>query len=100
MCGANHIKDIDPTWFCTTESGKSQFIDTNEKQKEINEIDAKLKRKRHVVVGHNLFTDLVFIYSAFIGKLPDTVEDFQARIHNLFPYVIDTKYLATHQGTY
>ncbi len=56
----------------------------------------KLKIKREaVVVGHNLFTDLVCLYKTFVGPLPERVEEFQERIHNLFPVVFDTKYLAT-----
>ncbi|PGH23764.1 hypothetical protein AJ80_02194 [Polytolypa hystricis UAMH7299] len=56
----------------------------------------KLKAKRPILVGHNMFTDLVNFYRCFIGDLPDKVEDFQKAIHELFPMVIDTKYMATH----
>lgn len=48
-----------------------------------------------MIVGHNLFTDLVYLYTTFVGPLPNDVEDFQDRIRGLFPIVIDTKYLAT-----
>lgn len=60
------------------------------------EIKKRLKKNRPALVGHNLFTDLVNFYTCFFGKLPDRVEDFQAAIHELFPMVIDTKYMATH----
>ncbi|KAL8728007.1 MAG: hypothetical protein Q9166_005678 [cf. Caloplaca sp. 2 TL-2023] len=49
-----------------------------------------------VLVGHNLFMDLIYFYACFFGPLPDKVEDFQRVIHELFPRIIDTKYLATH----
>lgn len=57
-----------------------------------------LKAKKHVLVGHNLFTDLVYLYKTFIGTPPYLVRDFQKRVHRLFPIVIDTKYLATHEA--
>jgi poly(A)-specific ribonuclease len=47
-------------------------------------------------VGHNCFLDLVYIYRTFIDELPDTVEEFQERIHKLWPIVVDTKYMSTH----
>ena len=47
-------------------------------------------------MGHNCFTDLIYLYAAFIGPLPERVEDFQKQIHEMFPVVLDTKYLFTH----
>ncbi|KAJ5918589.1 Ribonuclease CAF1 [Penicillium verhagenii] len=55
----------------------------------------RLQKHRPILVGHNCFLDLLFLYSGFIGPLPDTVEEFQMLIHGLFPNVVDTKYLAT-----
>nr|KMM72055.1 hypothetical protein CPAG_08354 [Coccidioides posadasii RMSCC 3488] len=69
------------------------------KQKAFGHIDylqAKLKSKRLVLVGHNIFTDLVNFYKCFIGGLPDKVEEFLGNVHELFPMIVDTKYLATH----
>ncbi|KAL8948511.1 MAG: hypothetical protein Q9222_005314 [Ikaeria aurantiellina] len=43
------------------------------------------------IVGHNLFSDLIYFYACFIGPLPDKIEDFQQTIHTLFPRIIDTK---------
>jgi poly(A)-specific ribonuclease len=40
--------------------------------------------------------DLVYIYRTFIGELPDTVEEFQEKIHRLWPMIVDTKYMSTH----
>lgn len=58
-----------------------------------------LRDNRAVLVGHNCFTDLVFLYHHFIGKLPETVDEFQILFHQVFPQVIDTKYLYTsYQG--
>ena len=60
----------------------------------VEDLQSKIKQKRRVLVGHNLFTDLVNLYKCFIGELPASVQEFQRRVHDLFPTIIDTKYLA------
>ncbi|PYI04357.1 CAF1 family ribonuclease [Aspergillus sclerotiicarbonarius CBS 121057] len=59
-------------------------------------VKQRLRDNRPVLVGHNLFTDLIYFYRCFFGPLPDRVEDFQALAHKLFPVLMDTKYMATH----
>ncbi|OAL70460.1 hypothetical protein A7D00_5426 [Trichophyton violaceum] len=66
--------------------------------KESEALREKLRSGPPVLVGHNLFTDLVNFYKCFIGDLPSRVEDFQQTINELFPLVIDTKYMATIGG--
>jgi len=61
----------------------------------LSDLKAKLQSKRTVLVGHNIFMDLVYLYQCFFGQLPDLVEDFQEVMHKLFPVIIDTKYIAT-----
>ncbi|KAJ6164821.1 hypothetical protein N7470_003493 [Penicillium chermesinum] len=61
-------------------------------------VKSRVKENRAILVGHNCFMDLVFLYRCFVGPLPDTLEKFQALIHDVFPFVMDTKYLATHDG--
>ena len=56
----------------------------------------QVKSNRPLLVGHNLFTDLVYFCRCFFGPLPDKVEEFQAMVHMLFPALVDTKYMATH----
>ena len=53
-----------------------------------------LLEKETILVGHNLFLDLVYLYECFFGSLPERVEEFQATMGTLFPLIIDTKYLA------
>lgn len=53
-----------------------------------------LQKKQTIVVGHNLFLDLVYFYACFFGPLPEQVEDFKIKIGTLFPLIFDTKYLA------
>ncbi|KAI0448042.1 CAF1-domain-containing protein [Xylaria telfairii] len=61
-----------------------------------------LKARSPIIVGHNLFHDLAFIYRTFFGNLPETLDEFLATIHELFPRIIDTKYMSfrgeEHQG--
>jgi poly(A)-specific ribonuclease len=59
-------------------------------------VKQRLRENRPVLVGHNMFCDLLFFHACFIGPLPDTIEDFQTAIHKLFPVLVDTKYLDTH----
>lgn len=58
-------------------------------------LQARLRDRPKIVVGHNCFTDLINFYKCFIGPLPDAVEDFADEIHSLFPAVIDTKHVAS-----
>lgn len=62
----------------------------------VDDFKKNLKAHRPVLVGHNLFMDLIYFFRCFFGPLPDSVEDFQAMVHEHFPVLIDTKYLATH----
>ena len=44
-----------------------------------------LVENRSVVVGHNAFQDFVFVWSQFIGSLPETLEGFCKVISEAFP---------------
>lgn len=46
--------------------------------------------KKIVLVGHNLFMDLLHLYNCFIGKLPEKVEEFADLIHTSFPMYVYT----------
>lgn len=60
----------------------------------LNSLETKLKSKPRAIVGHNCFTDVINLYRCFIGDLPETVEEFSTKLHELFPIVLDTKFLA------
>jgi poly(A)-specific ribonuclease len=62
---------------------------------ELRTVIEALRIKRPIIIGHNLFMDLGFLYSTFVGNLPQDVHHFQAEIHEKFPLVFDTKYIAT-----
>ncbi|EFJ28195.1 hypothetical protein SELMODRAFT_451150 [Selaginella moellendorffii] len=55
-------------------------------------IDA-ISESKKPIVGHNCVLDLAHIYNKFIGPLPDNYSGFCNVIHELFPAVIDTKYM-------
>ena len=44
-----------------------------------------LIENRSVVVGHNAFQDFVFVWSQFIGSLPETLEGFCKLVSEAFP---------------
>ncbi|KAE9990704.1 hypothetical protein EG327_001051 [Venturia inaequalis] len=91
------LHDIELPWFAKDPvDGSDIFFDEQDFSARLNRAKAHLKTRRPVLVGHNLFTDLIYLYHSFIGKLPDTVSEFRTRIHDLFPTIVDTKYLATH----
>jgi poly(A)-specific ribonuclease len=91
------LHGIDIAWFAKDPvNGSDIFFDEQDFTARFNRAAAHLKTRRPVLVGHNLFTDLIYLYHSFIGQLPDTVSEFRIRIHNLFPTIVDTKYLATH----
>lgn len=60
-------------------------------------LKSRLKENRPILVGHNCFTDIIFFYRCFLGPLPDTVDEFITLIHQTFPIMMDTKYLATQE---
>lgn len=47
----------------------------------------------HMLVGHNLFLDLLFTIDSFLQKVPETYEEFMDICHKYFRFVTDTKYL-------
>lgn len=51
---------------------------------QLSNLKAVLKTKRTVLVGHNVFIDLIYLYRCFFGQLPEHVEDFQDVMHKLF----------------
>ena len=85
------LSAIDPKTLETVVEGRSEEV-----IRAFDELRDQLKAKRTILVGHNVFLDLINFYKCFFGKLPDRVEDFKRIMHKLFPVVIDTKYLATH----
>ncbi|KAF2085243.1 CAF1-domain-containing protein, partial [Saccharata proteae CBS 121410] len=95
LCGG-HL-DLDVQAFARdVRTGQPKFVDMNDLRSRFGRAELDLRRRRRVLVGHNLFTDLIYFYRTFIGDLPATLSEFRTEIHKLFPIVVDTKYMATH----
>lgn len=91
------LSNIDLSWCARDpDTGAPGFYNEIAMKANFDRAADRLKRRSPVLVGHNLFTDLIYLYQAFVGKLPDTIGEFRLRIHNLFPTIVDTKYMATH----
>jgi poly(A)-specific ribonuclease len=77
-------------------TGEYIFVNMDGMKEQFHRAQALLRNNPKVLVGHNCFLDLVYIYRTFIGTLPDTVEEFQTKLHKLWPTIVDTKYMSTH----
>ncbi|KAI0104910.1 CAF1-domain-containing protein [Hypoxylon sp. NC0597] len=62
---------------------------------DFQQCEANLKRNQPILIGHNLFHDLAFIYNTFFEPLPPLADDFLRRINVLFPRIVDTKFMHT-----
>lgn len=77
-------------------TGEPLAFHVDEFRPQYHRAQSLLRNNPKRIVGHNCFLDLVYIYRTFVGKLPDTVEEFQRKLHKLWPNVVDTKYMSTH----
>ncbi|CAH3128604.1 unnamed protein product [Porites lobata] len=50
-----------------------------------------------VIVGHNMFLDLLHVIDQFLCPLPELLEDFKATVSAVFPRLVDTKVMANTQ---
>ena len=90
------LSNLGPAYFMAIMSS-SAAVEPRYSMKEFaDKLKQRLKAQRPVIVGHNLFTDLIYFCNCFFGPLPERAEDFQAMAHEMFPILMDTKYMATH----
>jgi poly(A)-specific ribonuclease len=78
------------------ETGEPTVADYDYYKSRIDRAQSLLRNNPRIIVGHNCFLDLIYIYNTFIGALPDTVEQFQQKLHAAWPVIVDTKYMSTH----
>lgn len=95
LTGGDFAERIPSRWLVTPEDGVSLDETSSQLAQDIKRYEAMLKVGRPILVGHNQFYDLCFIYRAFIGPLPSTSGAFSREIHRLFPRIVDTKHLAS-----
>ena len=92
------LEHIDPRIFVRSDPRHPVWIDRVKLDVEWNMLRNALRSRKYTIVGHNIFADLLFFYKTFVGALPDRVENFAGKIHQLFPSIVDTKFLATHHA--
>ncbi|KAK3058616.1 hypothetical protein LTR09_000181 [Extremus antarcticus] len=77
-------------------TGEAIFADMDTYKAQFHRAANLMRGNPRILVGHNCFLDLVYIFRTFLGDLPDTVEEFQELLHHYWPTIIDTKYMSTH----
>ncbi|KAL4931915.1 ribonuclease H-like domain-containing protein [Aspergillus undulatus] len=90
------LSNLSPNYFPGFRANKAPAEQGETLHDFVDDFKERLKAQRPVLVGHNLFTDLIYFFRCFFSPLPERVEDFQSMVHEHFPVLIDTKYLATH----
>jgi poly(A)-specific ribonuclease len=90
------IEDLDIAQLITRSTSQPILVDVEKSKNDFMDLCNQIRQTQIVLVGHNLFVDLVFLYRTFIGHLPQHVEEFCDAIHELFPRIIDTKFMATN----
>lgn len=73
------------THFTIKSSRKQKFDSRVDEAIGLRKIIEMIIQSQNVLVGHNLFQDLVFIWSQFLAKLPDTMESFCRLVSETFP---------------
>jgi poly(A)-specific ribonuclease len=75
-------------------AGHSPEDEPKDVQGFLNDLQKRLKSQTRALVGHNCLTDVINLYRCFVGDLPEKVGDFSAKLHELFPIIMDTKFMA------
>lgn len=96
LCGGS-IKDINLKSLAVDENGIRKNFEFYDYSRRHTDIIRKIGESRPVLVGHNVFGDICYLYQNFLGDLPDSVDQFGVLVRGMFPLVIDTKYMATHE---
>ncbi|XP_058834791.1 poly(A)-specific ribonuclease PARN-like isoform X2 [Topomyia yanbarensis] len=56
----------------------------------------ELSKARKLIIGHNMLLDLLFVLRQFFRPLPYNYQEFKKMVRELFPLLLDTKYLCTN----
>ncbi|KAI1769250.1 CAF1-domain-containing protein [Hypoxylon sp. FL1150] len=99
LSGGSFAEKVDQQWVCHSDRASVGNDTWNEFNRKFNfhQCEANLKKNRPIIIGHNAFQDLAFIYQTFFEPLPPKVDDFLTSIHQLFPCIIDTKFMHTRR---
>lgn len=52
--------------------------------------------QKKLLVGHNIYQDLFYLIRQFFQPLPEDYQGFKSLVHEIFPNIMDTKFLCTH----
>lgn len=91
---ASDISKI-PESYLNLALSKTGEVRDHHRRNVLKSVQAKLRNRKRILVGHNCFTDLVNLYNCFLDDLPDSVVDFQSVVHESFPGILDTKVMAS-----
>ncbi|KAK4230841.1 ribonuclease H-like domain-containing protein [Podospora fimiseda] len=69
-----------------------------EMRKRLQRYEKKRRERPPILVGHNQYFDLCFLYQTFVGNLPPTFAEFKSRAKILWPQLVDTKHMAMELG--
>eukprot|EP01094_Clydonella_sp_ATCC50884_P010859 TRINITY_DN20678_c0_g1_i1.p1 TRINITY_DN20678_c0_g1~~TRINITY_DN20678_c0_g1_i1.p1 ORF type:complete len:556 (+),score=179.18 TRINITY_DN20678_c0_g1_i1:35-1669(+) len=58
-------------------------------------VDA-LRESKKLIVGHNMFLDVLHLYHHFVDPLPESCVKFKKGVQEHFPNLLDTKFFANH----
>uniref|UniRef100_A0A182IUN9 Uncharacterized protein n=1 Tax=Anopheles atroparvus TaxID=41427 RepID=A0A182IUN9_ANOAO len=84
---------------------EEQALEQQRIVKENEELEAKvglslvlqeLSKARKLIVGHNMLLDLLYILRQFFKPLPVDYKEFKKLTKEIFPLLLDTKYLCTN----
>lgn len=77
------LDQADPYYFGRNTAGYIMAEDTTDTKARFDRVHERLQKHKPVIVGHNMFTDLVYFYRSLVGELPDTLEGFCEALHEL-----------------
>uniref|UniRef100_A0A8D9BWS0 Poly(A)-specific ribonuclease PARN n=1 Tax=Cacopsylla melanoneura TaxID=428564 RepID=A0A8D9BWS0_9HEMI len=97
-----HLEKFNPndsTLKQSRETIQSQLLETAKSQAwqsmlGFSQVFNLLVEAKKPLIGHNLFTDLLFMYKQFYQPLPANLKRFKSEMRRLFPSVYDTKYIS------
>ncbi|KAJ4385148.1 hypothetical protein N0V85_008194 [Neurospora sp. IMI 360204] len=96
LLGGHFADDIEPElcFFYVTHMGRDtreQLISTFRER--VGAAEYRNKLRRPILLVHSQLNMLCHFYSTFLGPLPETLDDFTKRIHQIFPRIVDTRIL-------
>ncbi|KAI1384634.1 CAF1-domain-containing protein [Hypoxylon trugodes] len=92
LAGGSFAERVNRKWVYHDNPGTGPIKELN-KQFDFYQCEASLKESRPILIGHNIFQDLAFIYQTFFEPLPPGFGDFLTKVHGLFPRIADTKFM-------